>query len=223
LSKAYNISLPKIATDAMLGDKIEAMEQPITDYFSVKQSTFPFDRFIQDNILLGPKMRSTGETMGIDRDKEAAILKSYQGNYPKLSEKGKILMSLADSSKEMILPYLKSLHRIGFTYIATRGTCDYIKKQGIPCELVQKLDEGGLTILEALKDENMKMVFNTPNNQGKSQNDGEHIRNSAIQYAIPCFTRTENIKAVIEALVGTNDLNVQPLALQEMKMKNNQL
>jgi carbamoyl-phosphate synthase large subunit len=223
LSKAYNISLPKIATDAMLGDKIEAMEQPVTDYFSVKQSTFPFDRFIQDNILLGPKMRSTGETMGIDRDKEAAILKSYQGNYPKLSEKGKILMSLADSSKEMILPYLKSLHRIGFTFIATRGTCDYIKKQGIPCELVQKLDEGGLTILEALKYENMKMVFNTPNNQGKSQNDGEHIRNSAIQYAIPCFTRTENIKAVIEALVGTNDLNVQPLALQEMKMKNNHL
>ena len=91
LSKAYNISLPKIATDAMLGDKIQMIEQPISGYFSVKQSTFPFDRFIQDNILLGPKMRSTGETMGIDRDKEAAILKSYQGNYPKLSEKGKIL------------------------------------------------------------------------------------------------------------------------------------
>lgn len=217
LSKAYNISLPKIATDAMLGDKIDALEQPISGYFSVKQSTFPFDRFIQDNILLGPKMRSTGETMGIDRDKEAAILKSYQGNYPNISKKGKILLSLADQTKEMILPYLKSLHRIGFKFIATSGTCDYIKKQGIPCELVNKLDEEGLTILEALKDENMKMVFNTPQNQGQSQNDGEHIRNSAIQYAIPCFTRPENIKAVVEALIGTNDMEIIPLALQEMK------
>lgn len=217
LSKAYNISLPKIATDAMLGDRIENLEQPLSGYFSVKQSTFPFDRFIQDNILLGPKMRSTGETMGIDRDKEKAILKSYQGNYPKLGERGKILMSLADSTKELILPYLKSLYKIGFTFVATSGTCDYIKKQGLPCELVKRIDEGGITILEALKDEKMKMVFNTPQNQGQSQNDGEHIRNSAIQYAIPCFTRPENIRAVAEALIGTHEAEVTPLALQEMK------
>ncbi|MBY0413347.1 MAG: hypothetical protein K2Q18_04250, partial [Bdellovibrionales bacterium] len=216
LSKAYNISLPKIATDAMLGEKIAPIDQPISGFFSVKQSTFPFDRFIQDNILLGPKMRSTGETMGIDRDKEAAILKSYQGNYPKLSEKGKILVSLAENNKEIILPYLKSLHKIGFQFVATRGTFDYIKKQGIPCDLVNKIDEGGTTILDALKDENMKMVFNTPQNQGQSQNDGEHIRNSAIQYAIPCFTRPENIRAVIEALIGTHDMEIIPVALQEM-------
>ena len=217
LSKAYNISLPKIATDAMLGEKIDPYEQIETGFFSVKQSTFPFDRFIQDNILLGPKMRSTGETMGIDRDKEAAILKSYQGNYPKLGEKGKILMSLADETKEVILPYLKALHRGGFQFIATAGTCDYIKKQGIPCEVVKRIHEDGLTILEALKDEKMKMVFNTPKNQGESQNDGEHIRNSAIQYAIPCFTRPENIKAVIESILGTEGQEITPLALQEMR------
>ena len=216
LSKAYNISLPKIATDAMLGEKIENEEQPISGYFSVKQSTFPFDRFIQDNILLGPKMRSTGETMGIDSDKEKAILKSYQGNYPQLGHKGKILMSLADDTKETILPYIKSLHMIGFKFVATRGTCEYIKKQGIPCELVQKIDEMGMTILDALKDESMRMVFNTPQNQGKSQNDGEHIRNSAIQYAIPCFTRPENIRAVAESLIGTHNTEIIPISLQEM-------
>lgn len=218
LSKAYNISLPKIATDAMLGEKIENREQPLSGFFSVKQSTFPFDRFVQDNILLGPKMRSTGETMGIDRDKEKAILKSYQGNYPNLGTRGKILISLADNTKDTILPYIKSLYKIGFTFIATRGTCDYIKKQGIPCEMVKKIDEFGLNILEVLKDESMKMVFNTPQNQGKSQNDGEHIRNSAIQYAIPCFTRPENIRAVSEALIGTHDTEITPLALQEMSL-----
>jgi carbamoyl-phosphate synthase large subunit len=217
LSKAYNISLPKIATDAMLGETIENYDQADTGFFSVKQSTFPFDRFVQDNILLGPKMRSTGETMGIDRDKEAAILKSYQGNYPNLGVKGKILLSLADNTKEMILPYLKSLHRAGFQFVATSGTSEYIKKQGLPCETVKKIDEGGMTILEVLKDEKMTMVFNTPQNQGKSQNDGEHIRNSAIQYAIPCFTRAENIKAVIESILGTDGEPIKPMALQDMK------
>lgn len=218
LSKAYNISLPKIATDAMLGERIENLDQPKTGFFSVKQSTFPFDRFVQDNILLGPKMRSTGETMGIDRDKEKAILKSYQGNYPNLGSRGKILMSLADNTKDTILPYIKSLYKIGFTFVATHGTCEYIKKQGIPCEVVKKIDECGVNILEVLKDESMKMVFNTPQNQGKSQKDGEHIRNSAIQYAIPCFTRPENIRAVAEALIGTHETDIGPVALQEMSL-----
>ncbi len=127
-------------------------------------------------------------------------------------------MSLADQTKEVILPYLKSLHRIGFSFVATKGTCEYIKKQGIPCELVMRLGEDGLTILDVLKDENMKMVFNTPQNQGQSQNDGEHIRNSAIQYAIPCFTRPENIRAVASALIGTNEIELKPLALQEMNL-----
>ena len=218
LSKAYDLSLPKIATDAMLGETIEAFDQAKTGFFSVKQSTFPFDRFVQDNILLGPKMRSTGETMGIDRDKEAAILKSYQGNYPNLGEKGKILMSLADHTKELILPYLKSLHRAGFQFVATAGTSEYILKQGLPCETVKRIDEEGLTILEALKDERMKLVFNTPQNQGQSQNDGEHIRNSAIQYVIPCFTRVENIRAVVEALLGTDGAAINPMALQDMRV-----
>jgi carbamoyl-phosphate synthase large subunit len=218
LSKAFNISIPKIATDAMLGLKIETYEIPHKGHFSVKQSTFPFDRFLQDNILLGPKMRSTGETMGIDFDKETAILKSFQGNYPRLGEVGKILMSLADPTKEAILPYLKSLHKMGFSFVATNGTAEYIKKQGIPCEIVSKIDEfgGSVSIIDILKDESMKMVFNTPQNQGQSQSDGEHIRNSAISYAIPCFTRIENIKAIIESIVGTHNVNIQPISLQEV-------
>jgi carbamoyl-phosphate synthase large subunit len=154
--------------------------------------------------------------MGIDRDKEKAILKSYQGNYPLLGSKGKILISLADNTKETILPYIKSLFKIGFSFVATSGTSDYIKKQGLPCETVKKIDESGLTILEVLKDESMKMVFNTPNNQGQSQNDGEHIRNSAIAYAIPCFTRPENIRSVAQALIGTYETDIFPVALQDL-------
>jgi carbamoyl-phosphate synthase large subunit len=216
LSKAYHLSLPKIATDAMMGEAIATNFAVTSAYRSVKQSTFPFDRFVQDNILLGPKMRSTGETMGIDRDIDKAMLKSYLGNYPNLNGTGKILLSISDSSKEMLIPYLHSLDKIGYSFMATSGTCNFIKQQGLSCETVAKIHESGLTIIDALKDDQMKMVFNTPQNQGQSINDGEHIRNSAIQYAIPCFTRPENIKSVIEALLGTHGHQIIPLALQDM-------
>jgi carbamoyl-phosphate synthase large subunit len=222
LSKANSLSLPQIATDAMLGEKIENWDKETSDYFAVKQSTFPFDRFLQDNIILGPKMRSTGETMGLDKDKDKGVLKSYLGNYPLLGKKGKILLSLADRSKEVLLPYLKGLHNLGYSFIATSGTRDYIKKQGIPCELVGKIEDGEhQNIIDSVKDNHIRMVFNTPKNTGKSKSDGEFIRNTAIGHGVPCFTRPENIKAVMEAIVGSgengNDESLQPIALQELK------
>ncbi len=219
LSKAYNISLPSIATDAMLGEKIKPWDREIADFFCVKQSTFPFDRFIQDNIILGPKMRSTGETFGVDFDKEMAVLKSYLGNYPNLLGPGKILISLSDKHKNILLPYLKSMHQMGYEFVATSGTHRYIKKQGIPCEEVAKISKDtqtGRSLLEILKDERLKMVFNTPSNQGTSKSDGEQIRNTAIAYGVPCFTRTENIRAVIESLINYTESRMAPLSLQEL-------
>lgn len=218
LSKAYNISLPSLATDAMLGETIKEWDNMSTDHFCVKQSTFPFDRFIKDNIILGPKMRSTGETMGIDKDKERAILKSYLGNYPKLDQVGKIMISLAESNKEILLPYLKGLSQKGYQFVATAGTCQFIQQQGLKCEPVAKIaQEEGMTIVEALKDESIVMVFNTPMNQGNSKTDGEIIRNSAIQYGVPCFTRPENISAVMACLTGAgagHDDPILPVSLQ---------
>jgi carbamoyl-phosphate synthase large subunit len=218
LSKAYNISLPQIATDAMLGEDIEPWHRQTSSFFSVKQSTFPFDRFLQDNIILGPKMRSTGETMGMDHDKEKAVLKSYLGNYPGLEQPGKILVSIADKNKEILLPYLKPLSSLGFKFVATPGTSEYILRQGIECQEVAKIvEEKEENIIEALKDDSIRMVFNTPKNTGESKSDGEIIRNNAIAYGIPCFTRKENIRAVMEAIIGTKSYgggDITPLCLQ---------
>ncbi len=217
LSKAVNFSLPQIATRAMLGQTIEPWFEKESKHFCVKQSTFPFDRFIQDNIILGPKMRSTGETLGIDSNKNHAILKSYLGNYPNINKPGKILMSLADQNKAAVLPYLKPLQEKGYTFCATGGTCRFIKNQGIPCEQVSKIDEeDGTTLIDVLREDQIVMVFNTPMDKGSSKSDGEHIRNSAIAYAIPCFTRAENIIAVIESITDSELEDLRPLSLQEM-------
>ncbi len=218
LSKAYNISLPQLATDAMLEEEIPNWHREVGTHFAVKQSTFPFDRFLQDNIILGPKMRSTGETMGLDIDKEKAMMKSYLGNYPYLDKTGKILISLADKNKEILLPYLKTLNKLGYKFIATEGTSRYIEKQGIPCHKVGKIEgKNNQSIIDVLKDRDIRMVFNTPQNTGSSKSDGEFIRNRAIQLGIPCFTREENIRSVMEAIIGTRDLQhgLTPCSLQE--------
>lgn len=217
LSKAVNFSLPQVATKAMLGQEISPWSAKDETHYCVKQSTFPFDRFIQDNIILGPKMRSTGETLGIDSKKEHAILKSYLGNYPNINKPGKILMSLADHSKAAVIPYLKSLQEKGYKFCATGGTCRFIKNQGIPCEQVAKIDENdNQSLIDVLREDQIVMVFNTPMDKGSSKSDGEHIRNSAITYAIPCFTRVENIVAVIQSITGSDLESLTPVSLQEI-------
>lgn len=219
LSKAYHLSLPQIATDAMLGESIKGHETSNVKFYAVKQSTFPFDRFVKDDMVLGPKMRSTGETMGVDRNLESAVLKSYLGNYPWLRRPGKILISLADVSKGVVLPYLNDLYELGYRFCATSGTRNHLVKHNIECELVGKLDETGPTILDALKTGTIMLVLNTPSNRGDSKLDGENIRNTAIQYGAPCFTRAENIEAVLKSIIGVNlgpQEGLMPISLQEL-------
>ncbi len=222
LSKAHSLDMAAIATDAMLGEKIINWDKEYSNYYSVKQSTFPFDRFLKDDSILGPKMRSTGETFGMDRDKDHAVIKSYLGNYPKITEVGKILVSLLDINKPVLLPYLKSLHKKGYEFYATRGSANFIKKQGVPCQQVAKLNRensDGIDVISILQEGNFKMIFNTPLNKNCSKANGEHIRNCATTYGIPCFTREENIRAVIEALLGLDD-TISPIALQDTTTAN---
>ncbi|MFN8369691.1 MAG: carbamoyl-phosphate synthase large subunit [Bacteriovoracaceae bacterium] len=230
LSKAHNINLAGLAVDAILGERVAPFTQEDKGFYCVKQSTFPFDRFIKDDIILGPKMRSTGETFGVDYDKDAAILKSLLANYPKLNRKGKVLLSLNDSSKVVVIPYIKQLIKIGFELFATKGTADFIKKLGCPCSEVQKLHEHDFDtstpkvnkhMLTLLKDENLVMVLNTPVNTGLSRIDGEVIRNNSIQCGVPCFTRKENIQMVLESLIGCDNQELVPYSLQEIHKRDN--
>ena len=223
LSKACNLSLPQVATDAMIGESIDKQVSKNFSFYAIKQSSFPFDRFLQDDILLGPKMRSTGETMGMGIRREDALIKSYLGNYPGLIKGKNILASLSDESKEILLPFLSLLHEKGHGFYATKGTREFIKAQGIPCTLVAKLRENeGISLLEIIQNSDLNLVLNTPMNQGKSKSDGERIRNRATSCGIPCFTRKENIRAVLQALSLIRQESLNPVNLQELyKQENN--
>jgi carbamoyl-phosphate synthase large subunit len=170
-------------------------------------------------------MRSTGETLGIDRNLQMAIFKSYLGNYPGLNKKGKLLFSLSNETKTQILPHIEQLYKAGHKLMATKGTYHTLRQRGIECELVEKFDENanGISMLDAIKDDSLVAVFNTPMNKGKSKNHGEIIRNTAISFGIPCFTRVENIIAVSDCLLSLETQKLYPMALQEIKsIQNNE-
>jgi len=134
-----------------------------------------------------------------------------------------------DGNKEQILTYLKPLTKLGMQFLATEGTYHYIQKQGIKATLVEKVDSQqtlkhqSIPMLEVLKDDQLLMVLNTPLNKNQSQTEGELIRNLAILYGVPCFTRIENIKAVLDALIGCSGTDVSPIALQELSKNQENL
>ncbi|WP_419172162.1 carbamoyl-phosphate synthase large subunit [Halobacteriovorax sp.] len=219
LSKAYDINLAAIATKALLGKEIETISNIKGDYHIIKQSTFPFDRFVQDSIILGPKMRSTGETLGIDKDTDLAMLKSYLGNYPDITNKKSVLVSLAKKDDPKLIENIQKLSELGLNFYATKGTHKFLKEEcNVDATLINKLADKGdnLSMLDAIKKDDMAFVLNTPLNQGRSQSDGEFIRNAAIQYAVPCFTRIENIKAVTSSIIKSYTTELEPVSLQEM-------
>ena len=219
LSKAYDINLAAIATKALLGKEIETVDSIKGNYNIIKQSTFPFDRFVQDSIILGPKMRSTGETLGIDKDLDLAMLKSYLGNYPDITNKKSILISLSQKNDPELMDNIRKLAALGLNFYATKGTHEFLLKEcQVKSTLINRLADKGdnLSMLDAIKQDDMALVLNTPLNQGRSQSDGEFIRNAAIQYAVPCFTRLENIKAVTSSIIKAHEVDLIPVSLQEM-------
>jgi carbamoyl-phosphate synthase large subunit len=220
LSKAYDLSLPILAVKAMLGDTIPNRDLHTEKYFCVKQSTFPFDRFPDDNIILGPKMLSTGETMGVDAIRDHAILKSYLGNFPDLTCPGKILFSLSDPFKEIIKPFLKPLKELGHQFYATIGTANFIRDNGFDCQIVSEIGQednpNTPNLLDLFEDPQLRMVVNTPKRNGHSLSDGHTIRKKAVMAQVPCFTRPENIVAVIQSLIGVGQKSITPLSLQEV-------
>lgn len=222
LAKACGVDLPGLATGAFLSESFEQYQwkaRPIKNLFCAKQSSFPFDRFVGDNIILGPKMRSTGETMGIDKDPGQALLKSYLGNYPRLKKSGKIMLSLNDQSKNLLIEKILMLSKLtGISFYATHGTHLFLKERGISSQCVDKIEEkqkNNISILQGIQDPQLIAVFNTPTQNEHSKADGEMIRNNAIIYARPCFTRNENIEAIIEALISWHTKEITPTCLQD--------
>ncbi|VVB58186.1 Pyruvate carboxylase subunit A [Candidatus Anstonella stagnisolia] len=203
LSKAIGIPLAKKATLAMLGkslDELGLKEQKFPAKYAVKSVVFPFLKLRGVDFILGPEMKSTGESMGADKEFSLAFYKALLGANQKIPLKGGVVFSLKDGDKERVAPVAALFSKMGFEVYATPGTAKVIQEAGISVHLLQKIDSGTPNISTAVNEGKVQLIINTPKRGKVSNTDGFRIRRLSIEKNIPCITNFEAAEALASAI-----------------------
>ena len=224
VAKTMGAPIAAIAAKVMAGVPLKSFglaDRPY-DHIAVKEAVFPFARFAGVDTVLGPEMRSTGEVMGLDwkRDGEAdmapafarAFAKSQIGGGTTLPTKGCAFISVKDEDKPFILDAAKTLLAEGFSLIATGGTHDYLAGQGLEVGRVKKVLEGRPHIVDAMKNGEVQLVFNTTSGK-QSLQDSFSLRRTALMMKIPYYTTTAGALAAAQAIgaIKAGDLDVRAI------------
>ncbi|MDH3517726.1 MAG: carbamoyl-phosphate synthase large subunit [Acidimicrobiia bacterium] len=225
ISKASGIPLAKLAARVMMGASLEELraagllvepaEMPFT---AVKEAVLPWDRFPEQDSILGPEMRATGEVMGIGADAGVAYAKALLAAGHKLPSEGTVFLSLADRDKPLGLAVAQAFQMLGFSLIATRGTARFLAHHAIEAEVVNKVGEGPDDTRQRIDSGQIHLIVNTPRG-GRARNDGMIIRRSARAQGVPCVTTIQGALSVARSLRSGDDLVNTPRSLQEWHEK----
>ncbi len=214
VAKTIGLPIAKIAVRIMAGEALAGFDLPTTrrDHIAVKEAVFPFARFPGVDPLLGPEMRSTGEVMGLDRDYPVAFAKSQLGAGGALPTSGVAFFSMRDDDKPRIVEAVRRLQRLGFRIIATSGTQRFLAAQGIEVAKINKVLEGRPHIVDAIKNGEVQLVFNTTEG-AQALSDSRSLRRAALLHKVPYYTTLAGAVAACLAIeaYATGVLEVRPL------------
>ena len=201
VAKAINRPIAAAAAKVMAGVKLSELklDRPSKGHVAVKEAVFPFARFPGVDPVLGPEMRSTGEVMGLDANFAAAFAKSQIASGTVLPIEGAVFISVKDSDKLAIVPVARDLIALGFRVLATGGTADRLKAEGLDIERVNKVAEGRPHIVDVMKNGGVQLVFNTTEG-AQSYRDSYSIRRTALTQNIPYYTTVSGARASIQAI-----------------------
>jgi carbamoyl-phosphate synthase large subunit len=189
VSKVCNVSMARIATQLMLGQKLGDLNiKPLViPHFGVKEAVFPFNMLPEVDPVLGPEMRSTGEVLGIADSFGLAFFKAELAAQQILPTEGTILITVSPKDRPAVKDVAEQFSRLGFEIRATQGTHEFLQSRNIGSELIFKMHEGRPNIVDAIMNGEIRLVINTPS--GKlSQHDDSYIRKAAIKYKVPYIT-----------------------------------
>lgn len=240
VSKATAVPLAKACARVMLGATIAELraegllaatgdgatvgpQAPI----AVKEAVLPFHRFRRADgsgidSLLGPEMKSTGEVMGIDRDFGTAFAKSQTAAFGSLPAQGTVFVSVANHDKRSLVFPVKRLADLGFRVMATEGTAEMLRRNGIPCEVVRKNfeepspDRPTLSAVDAIRAGEVDLVINTPYGNSGPRVDGYEIRSAAVSVNIPCVTTVQGAAAAVQGIEAGIRGDIGVRSLQEL-------
>ncbi|MWD26828.1 carbamoyl-phosphate synthase large subunit [Aquicoccus sp. SCR17] len=200
-------------TDLPIADPL-TLADPDMPWFSVKEAVLPFARFPGVDTILGPEMRSTGEVMGWDRSFPRAFLKAQMGAGTMLPTSGRVFFSLRDEDKtDVVVDCARTLVELGMAIVATRGTAAFLEKNGIACQVVNKVYEGRPNIVDMMKNREIDLVMNTTEN-AQAVEDSREIRSVALYDKIPYFTTAAGAHAAARAMKARNEGELVVKSLQ---------
>ncbi|MFN6953570.1 MAG: carbamoyl-phosphate synthase large subunit [Acetobacteraceae bacterium] len=215
VAKATGVAVAKIGARVMAGAKLSEFrldDDAVSRHVAVKEAVFPFNRFPNVDVILGPEMKSTGEVMGLDASFERAFLKSQMGAGVRLPEDGTAFISVRDSDKPAAVTLARRLSDMGFRIMATRGTAARIREAGLPVVVVNKVLEGRPHCVDSIKSGDIQIVINTTAG-GQSVSDSFDIRRSALTQGVPHYTTMAGARAAVHAIAAlkAGTLDVAPL------------
>ncbi|WP_019959759.1 carbamoyl-phosphate synthase large subunit [Woodsholea maritima] len=218
VAKALGGPVAAIAAKVMAGAKLKDCTLPSTnpEHISVKEAVMPFARFQNVDPMLGPEMRSTGEVMGIDTRFEAAFAKAELGAGVALPRTGGVFVSLKDSDKAAMIEPCRMLTQMGLTLMATGGTATTLQEAGVEVKRVNKVFEGRPHIVDAIKNGEVQLIFNTTEGR-QSQIDSYSIRRTALEMRVPCYTTASASRAAVKSLAAIDAGELEPRPLQSYR------
>ncbi len=201
VSKAVGVPLAKIAAELMMGNKLKDFglhDEVKIDHVAVKESIFPFIKLPEADSVLGPEMKSTGESMGIDENFGISYYKAQLSAGMELPQKGTIFISVRDADKNKIQDIVQKAKELGFNIIATRGTAKAVEEH-VKIDIVRKVSQGSPNIRDAILNNEVDMIINTPSGK-QSADDGYFIRRMAVELGIPYVTTLAGARAALNAI-----------------------
>jgi carbamoyl-phosphate synthase large subunit len=217
VSKAIGRPLAKLAAKVMAGKSLQevgftAEEWP--KYWAVKESVFPFNKFLGQDILLSPEMRSTGEVMGLDSDLGVAYAKAQMAANSPLPLSGKVFISIADAHKKDLVEVAQSYLALGFELVATDGTAAWLEAAGLKVARTLKVLQGRPNIVDLLKNKEIQLVINTPSGAAPRE-DEIRIRTTAVITGTPIMTTISGAKAAALGIAALQRQGYSVKTIQE--------
>ncbi|MDI6724910.1 MAG: carbamoyl-phosphate synthase large subunit [Methanobacterium sp.] len=216
VSKAVGVPLAKIAAKLMIGYKLKDLgltDEIKIDHVAVKESVFPFIKLPEADSILGPEMKSTGESMGIDDNFGVSYYKSQLSAHMELPKEGKIFISVRNADKDKILDIVQKAEELGFKLLATRGTARAVEDH-VKIDRIKKISQGSPNIKEAILNGEINLIINTPSGK-QSADDGYYIRRLAVELGIPYVTTLAGARAALTAIEKVREGEVRVKSLNE--------
>ncbi len=222
VSKATGRPLAKIAARIMAGKSLQELgidSEIVPTQISIKESVFPFTKFPGVDSLLGPEMKSTGEVMGIDFEFGKAFAKAQLGANVRLPISGQVFVSVREDDKAAVVEPVRKLRDAGFVIIATKGTAAYLRAYGIHATPINKVKEGRPHCVDAIKNNQISLVFNTTFG-AQSIIDSFSIRRSALMHNVAYFTTVAGMQAAADGILALKRETLDVTPLQEYYPQN---